>query len=268
MKLLLSITLLLFTAWSLTGCSDSVELHSQLSEQEANEVIAELADKHIRAQKQITKSGVSVIINADDIGRAVRTLEASGLPKTTRDTLGKTFRKEGVISTPLEERARYIYALSQELEATLSNIDGVIVARVHVVLPERIAPGEPVQPASASVFIKHDSRLDPDNIRARVRRLVAGSIPGMATAVDNPQKLTVIFVPATTYLEKQNLTFFGPFLIPADDLGFWRASVVVSLLSLGLAAAALLFLHNRRQQQQKAATSYSEVTAPVHDTET
>ena len=100
------------------------------------------------------------------IGRAVRTLEAAGLPRVARATLGDTFRKEGVISTPLEERARYIYALSQELETTLSNIDGVIVARVHVVLPERVAPGEPVQPASASVFIKHDPRLDPDNIRA------------------------------------------------------------------------------------------------------
>ncbi|MGY2270797.1 MULTISPECIES: type III secretion system inner membrane ring lipoprotein SctJ [Pseudomonas] len=268
MKLLLSAALFFLVTFSLTGCSDAVELHSQLSEQEANEVIAELADKHIRAQKQITKGGVSVIVNADDIGRAVRTLEAAGLPKTTRETLGKTFRKEGVISTPLEERARYIYALSQELEATLSNIDGVIVARVHVVLPERIAPGEPVQPASASVFIKHDSRLDPDNIRARVRRLVASSIPGMAAAVDNPQKLTVVFVPATTYLEKQRLTYFGPFLIPADDLGFWRASVVASLLSLGLAVVALLFLQKRRQQQQKAATSHSGVTAPVHDTET
>ena len=97
----------------------------------------------------------------------------SDCPKVARATLGDTFRKEGVISTPLEERARYIYALSQELEATLSNIDGVIVARVHVVLPERVAPGEPVQPASASVFIKHDPRLEPDSIR----RAYAGWYP-------------------------------------------------------------------------------------------
>jgi type III secretion protein J len=148
----------------LSGCGESVELHRQLSEQEANEVIAELADKHIRAQKVPAKEGVTVRVSASDISRAVRTLEAAGLPKVARVTMGQTFRKEGVISTPLEERARYIYALSQELEATLSNIDGVIVARVHVVLPERVAPGEPVQPASASVFIKHDPRLDPRHV--------------------------------------------------------------------------------------------------------
>lgn len=177
----------------LSGCGDSVELHRNISEQEANEVIAELADKQIRAQKVPGKDGVAVRVKASDISRAVRTLDAAGLPKTARSTLGDIFRKEGVISTPLEERARYIYALSQELESTLSNIDGVIVARVHVVLPERVAPGEPVQPASASVFIKHDPRLDPDNINPRVRRLVASSIPGMASAIDNTTKLTVIF---------------------------------------------------------------------------
>ncbi len=148
MKSFLPALLLLWLAFLLNGCSERVELHRQLSEQEANEVIAELADKHIRAQKVPAKDGVVVVVNAIDIGRAVRTLEAVGLPKIARTTLGDTFRKDGVISTPLEERARYIYALSQELEATLSNIDGVIVARVHVVLPERIAPGEPVQPAS------------------------------------------------------------------------------------------------------------------------
>ncbi|MGY2375253.1 type III secretion system inner membrane ring lipoprotein SctJ [Pseudomonas sp. SDO524_S393] len=233
---------------TLSGCSDRVELHRQLSEQEANEVIAELADKHIRAQKVPAKDGVTVAVNANDIGRAVRTLEAAGLPKIARTTLGDTFRKEGVISTPLEERARYIYALSQELEATLSNIDGVIVARVHVVLPERIAPGEPVQPASASVFIKHDPRLDPDNIRARVRRMVASSIPGMTTAVDNPQKLTVIFVPATTYQEQQRLVFFGPFLVPDEDLGFWRNSVFIGLFGMAATLATALFLHSRRRR--------------------
>eukprot|EP01133_Synstelium_polycarpum_P005814 gene5814-6728_t len=229
----------------LAGCGEKVELHSRLSEQEANEVVAELADKQIRAQKVPAKDGVVVRVNASDISRAVRTLEAAGLPKLARSTLGDIFRKEGVISTPLEERARYIYALSQELEATLSNIDGVIVARVHVVLPERIAPGEPVQPASASVFIKHDPRLEPDNIRPRVRRMVASSIPGMAAAVENTQKLTVVFVPAAAYLEQQRLTYFGPFLVQDNDLGFWRMSLTVLLIILTLAGAGAFIWRKR-----------------------
>ncbi|NWC74186.1 type III secretion inner membrane ring lipoprotein SctJ [Pseudomonas sp. P7759] len=243
----LPIVLLALLTIILSGCGDRVELHSKLTEQEANEVIAELADKNIRAQKVVAKDGVVVAVSEHDMGRAVRTLEAAGLPRLTRTTLGDTFRKEGVISTPLEERARYIYALSQELESTLSNVDGVIVARVHVVLPERIAPGEPVQPASASVFIKHDARLDPDNIRARIRRLVASSLPGMTSAVDNPQKLTVIFVPATAYQEHQRMAYFGPFLVPENDIGFWRAGVTVSLVCLVLTAIGFLFLRHRRQ---------------------
>ncbi|QHF42944.1 EscJ/YscJ/HrcJ family type III secretion inner membrane ring protein [Pseudomonas sp. S35] len=253
--------LLLSSALMLAGCSESVELHRQLSEQEANEVIAELADKQIRSQKIPAKDGVTVRVKADDISRAVRTLEAAGLPKVARSTLGDIFRKEGVISTPLEERARYIYALSQELEATLSNIDGVIVARVHVVLPERVAPGEPVQPASASVFIKHDPRLDPDNIRPRVRRMVASSIPGMTTALDNTQKLTVVFVPAAAYLEQQQLVYFGPFLVPENNLGFWRTSTVALLSTLLLGAAGVLFWRKRltpRQPNVPAITAIHE----------
>ncbi|TKK34718.1 EscJ/YscJ/HrcJ family type III secretion inner membrane ring protein [Pseudomonas sp. CFBP13528] len=265
MKNFLSIAMLLIVALMLGGCSERVELHRQLSEQEANEVIAELADKHIRAQKVPAKDGVTVTINTRDIGRAVRTLEAAGLPRVARTTLGDTFRKEGVISTPLEERARYIYALSQELEATLSNIDGVIVARVHVVLPERIAPGEPVQPASASVFIKHDPRLDPDNVSARVRRMVASSIPGMATAIDNPQKLTVIFVPAAAYQEQQRLVYFGPFLVPDEDLGLWRNSMTILLLGVIAVIGITLFLYRRRQRFAPEPTAANELSGTAHD---
>lgn len=237
----------------LGGCGENVELHSRLSEQEANEVIAELSDKQIRAQKVPAKDGVTVRVKTQDISRAVRTLEAAGLPKVARSTLGDIFRKEGVISTPLEERARYIYALSQELEATLSNIDGVIVARVHVVLPERVAPGEPVQPASASVFIKHDPRLEPDSIRPRVRRMVASSIPGMTTALENTQKLTVVFVPATAYLEQQRLTHLGPFLVPEDSIGFWQTSFTASIITLVLAGAAGVFWRRRAIHAQQNA---------------
>ena len=230
----------LFGLLSMVGaCSDEVELHGKLSENDANEVIAELASKHIEASKRSSKEGVSVMLSAVDINRAVRALEAAGLPRRMRSSLGEIFRKEGVISTPLEERARYIYALSQELEATLSQIDGIIVARVHVVLPERVAPGEPVQPASAAVFIKHANSLDPDIVLPRIRRMVSSSIPGMAGALDNTDKLAVVFVDAQAYRDEQRLVHIGPFLLPEQQLDALRGWAVLIVLILVLAFAAI-----------------------------
>jgi len=228
----------------LTGCDERAALHSRLSEQDANEVIAELADKNIEASKQFDKDGLTVLVGAADMNSAVHVLEAAGLPRRSRSSLGDIFRKEGVISTPLEERARYIYALSQELESTLSQIDGVVLARVHVVLPERVAPGEPVQPASASVFIKHTGALDPDSITPRVRNLIASGIPGMADAAQNPSKLSVVFVPTAPYQERRKMAHFGPFLLQADEVSYWRTVTVVAGISLlGIVLGALYGLY-------------------------
>ncbi|MBT2340236.1 MULTISPECIES: type III secretion system inner membrane ring lipoprotein SctJ [Pseudomonas] len=228
----------------LTACEERSALHSRLSEQDANEVIAELADKNIEASKQVDKDGMTVLVEAADMNSAVHVLEAAGLPRRSRSSLGEIFRKEGVISTPLEERARYIYALSQELESTLSQIDGVVLARVHVVLPERVAPGEPVQPASASVFIKHTSALDPDSITPRVRNLVASGIPGMADAAHNASKLSVVFVPTVPYQEQRKMAHFGPFLMQADEVGYWRTvTVVASITLLGILLGAFYGLY-------------------------
>ena len=222
----------------LCGCQQSVELHRNLSENDANEVIAELAFHHIDADKTADKEGVTVSVDAGDMARAVRILEAAGLPKKARANLGEVFKKEGVISSPLEERARYIYALSQELESTISQIDGVVVARVHVVLPERVAPGEPVQPASASVFIKHRQGLDPDVIRPRILRLVRTSIPGLS---DHPDDLSVIFVPASVYHEQQQWVNWGPFLIEKSQIAFWKTMAGVSIISVFILFIALVF---------------------------
>lgn len=207
----------------LGGCSDETDLFSGLSEQDSNDVVASLADQHIDARKRMEKTGVVVTVATAEINRAVRILDAAGLPRHSRTSLGEIFKKEGVISTPLEERARYIYALSQELEATLSQIDGVIVARVHVVLPERVAPGEPVQPASAAVFIKHTSALDPDSVRGRIQQMVASSIPGMSGEPLDSKKFAIVFVPAAEFQDTERLVNFGPFLIDSANLGFWKS---------------------------------------------
>lgn len=182
----------------LSACSKQIELYKDLNEQEANEIIAELDRKKIEAKKMPGKGGVvSVVIPEKDISAAVRWLERKGLPRPRRGNLGDIFRKEGVISTPLEERARYIHALSQELETTISHMRGVVFARVHVVLPERIAPGEPLQAASASVFIQHEKNIDPDVLIPSVQKLVGASLPGMVS--EDSRKVVVVLLPVETH---------------------------------------------------------------------
>ncbi|MCV4282465.1 type III secretion system inner membrane ring lipoprotein SctJ [Pseudomonas capsici] len=254
------LAILMLLALMMAGCGDRMELHRDLTEQDANEVLAELAGKNIDAQKRLDKGGVAVLVSTQDISRAVRVLEAVGLPRRSRSTLGEVFRKEGVISSPMEERARYIYALSQELEQTLSQIDGVVVARVHVVLPERIAPGEPVQPASAAVFIKYRNDLEPDSILPRIRRMVASSIPGMANA--DEKKLAVVFVPSQGYQESVPMVSFGPFTMTRERMEFWQWMAVLCTFGIALMLAGLWALNPQWRQRFMPRSGPAVATEP------
>ncbi len=179
---------------ALAGCNSSSELYGGLSERDANDIAAALSDHGIDARKSAQgKQLFSVSVPASDFSRSVALLHAVGLPNSSFARMGEVFKKDGMISTPTEERARFLYALSQELESTLSQIDGVVLARVHPVLPERVVPGEPVLPSSCSVLIKHVPGWDTAAYEPRIRKLVLASIPGLA---DTPEKVAVVFVPS------------------------------------------------------------------------
>ena len=189
---ILALLLALGLAFLLSACARKVELMAAIAESEANEILGALQNAGIAAEKVPGKEGmVGMHIAADQVGRAVDLLREQGLPRERFAGMGQVFKKEGLISSPLEERARYLYALSQELGATLNQIDGVIVARVHVVLPERSSIGESQQPASAAVFLKYQDGYDMDAVQPQVRRLVTNSIPGLA-----PDKITIVMVPS------------------------------------------------------------------------
>ncbi len=181
---------LLLAAGLVAGCSRKVELMGAMPEAEANEVLAALQNAHIDADKTPGKEGnVGVSIAADQVGRAVDLLREKGLPRERFAGMGQVFKKEGLISSPMEERSRYLYALSQELGATLTQLDGVIVARVHVVLPERSTTGDPSVPSSAAVFIKHQEGYHLDTVQPQIRRLVTNSIPGLTA-----DKVSIVLV--------------------------------------------------------------------------
>ncbi|MBB6562907.1 type III secretion protein J [Acidovorax soli] len=176
----------------LAACGARVDLLGAVPEDEANDVLAALLKADIPAQKTPGKDGqVGVQVDSGQVGRALEILRENGLPRERFAGMGQVFKKEGLISSPLEERARYIYALSQELSNTLSKIDGVLAARVHVVLPERGTAGEAGVPSTAAVFIKHQDGYNLDIIQPQIRRLVTNSIPGLTA-----DRVSVIFVGA------------------------------------------------------------------------
>lgn len=163
----------------LTACGANVTLLSAATESEANEVLSVLLDSGIAAEKLIGKDGVAVLVDGRQVAGALDILRARGLPRERFDGMGQIFRKEGLVSSPLEERARYVYALSQELTNTLSQMDGVLAARVHVVLPERGGVGETATPSTAAVFIKHQIGYNLDALQPQIRKLVTHAIPGL-----------------------------------------------------------------------------------------
>ncbi|MGV3654228.1 MAG: type III secretion system inner membrane ring lipoprotein SctJ [Noviherbaspirillum sp.] len=176
----------------LSACGGKVELLTGVPETEANEVLGTLLNAGVKAEKLPGKEGmVGLAVEERQAARAIAILRNEGLPRDHYATIGEVFRKEGLISSPLEERARYLWALSQELSATIADIDGVVKARVHVVLPERSSGGDPALPSSSAVFIKYKRGYNLDDAIPQIKRLVTNSIPGLTS-----DKVSVVLVSA------------------------------------------------------------------------
>jgi len=214
----------------LAACTRMVTLQAGLTDADANDIVVVLHGKGLEVEKEKTKEGVSLLVKEGDLSRATAAMNAAGLPHRTLSNLGEVFKKQGMISSPMEERVRYIHGLSEELESTMMQFDNVVAARVHVVLPERIAPGEPIQPSSAAVFIKYRPPLDEDAVVPRVRRLVASSIPGLA-GDDGARKVAVVMVPGEPPAPGIEWTMLGPFTVAADSANGLTLTIAMLLLA-------------------------------------
>lgn len=160
----------------LLGACD-VTLYSDLAEQDANEIVAALSTNGIKASKNSAGKGLwYVTVDEALLPQSLDVLAASGLPRTVYKNMGDIFKKDSMVSTPTEEQARLVYAISQELAGTIAALDGVLAARVHLVLPELDNFGNKISPSTASVFIKHAADTDLGPQVAQIKRLIENSV--------------------------------------------------------------------------------------------
>ena len=175
-----SILPLLAAALLLAGCDRETTLHSALPERQANLVMAALLDAGIACHKVAGDENTwNVMIGESDFAEATNLLERKGLPQREFKGVSESFRKTGMVSSPSEERIRFMDALAQDLSRTISSIDGVVDARVHVVLPDNDPFARRKLPSSAAVAIRSRWDADLTDIVPGVKNLVKNAIEGL-----------------------------------------------------------------------------------------
>ncbi len=280
LALVLSALFTLLTA----GCgSSTTDLIQVETEKEANHILTVLASASAgvtnadpivgtkQALEKQRKTVWQVRVPSKDAENARRVLLAHDLPKDKHPGLSGLASSSGLIPSRTDERARLMDAIAGELQKTIESIDGVVSARVHVVVPEREAlagPDAAPSPTRASVIVQTTR----ERLRAVVSGPPAGSEPeanaqipaprGRVDEVKTAEIVRELVRNAVDGLEDKNLsvsviqvarveaaaapmTSWGDIISAARARAIEPRSLAV-ILTAGLALALVLFLLARR----------------------
>jgi type III secretion protein J len=214
-------------ALSLTACR--TDLITQIPENDTNEVLDALYSAGIDAGKVgAGDKQFTVQVAEAQMGDALRVLQERGLPRPKHSDLGTLFKKEGLVSTPSEERVRFLYGVAQQLSGTLSQIPGVLWASVQPVMPANDPLADKVKPSSASVLIKYDPNFNVQALQPAIKDFIARSIEGLAhdnitltmVAAEPPQRVARAEPVLPTWVVTSLSLLAGVAVLAAGAAGF------------------------------------------------
>lgn len=149
-------------------------------------VIADTLDKsHI--PYKINESDGLVLVAAKDFQAAKYRLAGAGVQKDDNLTFSYLNDQTAIGESQFLENARYLRALEGDLAKTITAIDGISSARVHIAMPQNSTFADESGKPTASVFITMAPGLSQDKEKVRsIIRIVASSVPGL-----DPQEVAI-----------------------------------------------------------------------------
>lgn len=165
-------------------------LYGNLGQQDAAQIAQALDTQGIPYKLD---GGGAITVPSDRVHDARLKLAGQGLPEGDGG-FAVLSKDPGFGVSQFMEGARYQHALETELARTISNLQAIEGARVHLALPRQSAFVRDRRPPTASVFVqlKPGRRLESEQVTAIVN-LVASSIPELeaeqVTVVDQQGRL-------------------------------------------------------------------------------
>ncbi len=165
---------------------DYAVLFSDLEPQDASAVVERLKEQKVKYE--IRGDGRTIAISPPDMVHEVRMgLAGDGVPKGGIVGL-EIFENTNLGTTTFQEKIKFQRAIQGELERTISSLESVTSARVHIAQPEKTVFAKKASDPTASVLLnlRPGAELDRKQIRG-ITNLVAGSVEGL-----KPENVTVL----------------------------------------------------------------------------
>ncbi len=171
---------------------DYAVLFSDLKPIDSAAVVNKLKEQQVKYQ--IRGDGDTIAVSPPEMVHELRiSLASEGIPKG--GTVGlEIFDTTNFGTTSFVEKLKFVRAIQGELERTISSLDSVISAKVHITQPEKTVFSKNKVLTTASVMLKLNTGngLTKDQIKGIVN-LVSGSVEGLTpenvNIVDSTGKL-------------------------------------------------------------------------------
>ena len=153
-------------------------LMSSLNELDASAIVSVLEQNQIKYR--IDPSSGALLVREDDIHRA--RMQVAGADISQPNTVGYELleQDQGLGTSQFMENARYLRSVEGELARTISSLEVVRQARVHLAVPRQSVFLRDQRKPSASVFLNLTPGRTMDTAQANsIMRLVASSVPQM-----------------------------------------------------------------------------------------
>jgi flagellar M-ring protein FliF len=160
------------------------QLYSDLTLEDSGAIVNQL--ESLGVPFELKRDGSTILVPGEQVARLRMRLAEDGLP--TGGSIGYEIfdRTDTLGATSFVQNINRLRAIEGELSRTITSIDRINAARVHLVIPERQLFQRDRRPPSASIVLKVRGSLGPGEIRA-VQHLVATAVDGLT-----PERVSIV----------------------------------------------------------------------------